>query len=109
MSASRYWTVFSIGVAAGAAVALAYAPQEGKKTRKQVKKKFEDTGDYLQDTAGNFSKQAGQYASKARDVAEDFSKQTGHYVSKVKDAAEDFSSTVGSVASKVSSKISDLT
>ena len=109
MSATRYWTVFSIGVAAGAAVALAYAPQEGKKTRKQVKKKLEETGDYLQDTAATVSKQAGQYVSKAKDVADDFSKQTGQYVSKVKDVAEDFSSTVGSVASKVSSKISDLT
>ena len=109
MSATRYWTVFSIGVAAGAAVALAYAPQEGKKTRKHLKKKFDETGDYLQDTAGNISKQAGQYVSKAKDVADDLSKQTGHYVSKVKDAADDFTSTVGSVASKVGSKIADLT
>ena len=34
MSATRYWAVFSLGVAAGAAAALIYAPQTGEKTRK---------------------------------------------------------------------------
>ena len=100
MSVIRYWTVFTIGVAAGAAVALAYAPQEGKKTRKQWKRTFDDTGDYLKDTADDFSKSASRYVSKAKDVAEDLSDQTEKYVSKVKDAAEDF----GKVASKVSSR-----
>ena len=51
MSMFRTWTVFSIGVAAGAAVALAYAPRTGDKTRKQWKRKLDDTGDYLKDTA----------------------------------------------------------
>jgi gas vesicle protein len=109
MSATRYWTIFAIGVAAGAAVALAYAPQEGKKTRKQLKRTLDDTGDYLRDTADDFSKQANRYASKAKDVAEDLSKQTGHYVSRVKDVAEDLGKTASSVASKVGSRLSDLT
>ena len=100
MSVIRYWTVFTIGVAAGAAVALAYAPQEGKKTRKQWKRTFDDTGDYIKDTADDLSKSASRYVSKAKDVAEDLSDQTEKYVSKVKDAAEDF----GKVASKVSSR-----
>ncbi len=100
MSVVRYWTVFTIGVAAGAAVALAYAPQEGKKTRKQLKRTLDDTSDYLKDTADDFSKQAGRYVSKAQDVAEDLSKTAGKYVSKAQDAAEDF----GKVASKVTSR-----
>lgn len=108
MSATRYWTVFVIGVAAGAAVALAYAPQEGTKTRKKLKRTFEETGDYIRDTADDLSKQASQYVSKAKDVADDISKQTTQYASKVKDAAEDFSKTAGSVVSKVGSRISDL-
>ena len=109
MSATRYWTVFSIGVAAGAAVALAYAPQEGKKTRKQVKRTLADTGDYLQDTAEDLSKQAGRYVSSAKDFADDLSKQTGKYASKVADAAEDLGKSASSVVNKVGSKISDLT
>jgi gas vesicle protein len=109
MSVARYWTIFAIGVAAGAAVALAYAPQEGKKTRKQLKRTFDETGDYIKDTAGDISKQASQYVSKAKDAAEDFSKQTTHYVSRVKDAAEDFSKAAGAVASRVGARISDLT
>ncbi len=100
MSVVRYWTVFTIGVAAGAAVALAYAPQEGKKTRKQLKRHLDDTSDYLRDTADDFSKQAGKYASKAQDVAEDFSKTAGKYVAKAQDVAEDF----GKTASKVTSR-----
>lgn len=109
MSATRYWTVFSIGVAAGAAVALAYAPQEGKKTRKQVKRTLSDTGDYLQDTAGDLSKQASKYVSSAKDFADDLSKQTGKYASKVADVAEDLGKSASSVVNKVGSKISDLT
>jgi len=109
MSVTRYWTIFAIGVAAGAAVALAYAPQEGKKTRKQLKRTFDDTGDYLRDTAGDFSKQASHYVAKAKDAADDFTKQTGQYVSRVKDAAEDFTKTASSVASRVGARISDLT
>jgi gas vesicle protein len=109
MSATRYWAIFAIGVAAGAAVALAYAPQEGKKTRKQLKKRFDETGDYLKDTADDFTKQAGHYVSKAKDAADDLSKQTSQYASRVRDVAEDFSKTASSVVSKVGSRLSDLT
>ena len=33
MSVVRYWAVFSLGVAAGAAAALIYAPQTGEKVQ----------------------------------------------------------------------------
>ena len=49
MSVVRYWAVFSLGVAAGAAAALIYAPQTGEKTRKQLKRNFEDASDYIKD------------------------------------------------------------
>ena len=38
MSAKNYWFAFGIGVTAGAAIALLYAPQTGTKTRKQLRK-----------------------------------------------------------------------
>ena len=41
------WIAFGIGAAAGAAVALLYAPQSGVKTRKQLRKSIVDAGDRL--------------------------------------------------------------
>lgn len=87
MSLFRYWTVFSIGVAAGAAVALAYAPRTGEKTRKQWKRKFDDTSDYIRDTADEFSKHATKVYSRARDVADDVSSQADSIARKVSKTA----------------------
>ena len=42
MSAKGYWLAFAIGVAAGAGVALLYAPQTGKSARKKLKNSLED-------------------------------------------------------------------
>jgi gas vesicle protein len=87
MSLFRYWTVFSIGVAAGAAVALAYAPRTGDKTRKQWKRKFDDTSDYIRDTADEFSKHATKVYSRARDVADDVASQADTVARRVSKAA----------------------
>ena len=46
MSVVRYWAVFALGVSAGAAAALIYAPQTGEKTRKQLKRRLEDASEY---------------------------------------------------------------
>jgi gas vesicle protein len=92
MSLFKYWTAFSIGVAAGAAVALAYAPRTGDKTRKQWKRKLDDTGDYLIDTADDFSKHATKVYSRARDVADDVASQANTFARK---------------ASKTASKVAD--
>lgn len=87
MSLFKYWIVFSVGVAAGAAVALAYAPRSGEKTRKQWKRKFEDTSDYLRDTADEFSKHANKAYSRARDVADDVTSQADSFARKVSKTA----------------------
>jgi gas vesicle protein len=87
MSLFKYWTAFSIGVAAGAAVALAYAPRTGDKTRKQWKRKLDDTGDYLKDTADDFSKHATKVYSRARDVADDMASQANTFARKASKTA----------------------
>lgn len=84
MSVFKYWTAFSIGVAAGTAVALAYAPRTGDKTRKQWKRKLDDTSDYLQ---SDFSKQANKVYSRAKDVAEDLASQADTFARKVSKTA----------------------
>jgi gas vesicle protein len=63
MSAKNYWFAFGIGVTAGAAIALLYAPQTGVKTRKQLRKGVEEAGDYLED-AGNYLKAQAERLSE---------------------------------------------
>ncbi|MGC2163228.1 MAG: YtxH domain-containing protein [Silvibacterium sp.] len=71
MSAARFWAVFSIGVAAGAAVALIYAPQTGVKTRRQLRRGLEDAGDYLKEAADTVSGHAEKYVKRGKDVVDD--------------------------------------
>ena len=72
-------TVFSIGVANGAAIALAYAPRTGDKTRKQWKRKIGDTSEYLRDTADDFAKHANKVYSQADDLARKVSKSANKF------------------------------
>jgi len=67
----KFWAVFTIGVAAGAAVALICAPQSGEKTRRQLKRKFEDAGDYLKDASETLSDHAEKAVKRGKDVWED--------------------------------------
>ncbi len=71
MNAAKFWAVFAIGVAAGAAVALLYAPQSGEKTRRQVRRKLEDASDYVRDTADTISERAGKAYKVGRGAVED--------------------------------------
>jgi gas vesicle protein len=67
MSAKNYWFAFGIGVTAGAAIALLYAPQTGVKTRRQLRKGVEDASDYLEDAA-NYLKEQAERLSKEAEV-----------------------------------------
>ncbi|HTV04662.1 MAG TPA: YtxH domain-containing protein [Acidobacteriaceae bacterium] len=70
ISALKLWAVFTIGVAAGAAVALIYAPQSGEKTRRQLRRGFEDAGEYLRDAADNISESAEKYVKRGKEIAD---------------------------------------
>ena len=63
MSAKNVWIAFGLGVSAGAAVALLYAPQAGDKTRRQLKRNIDDGVDYLEDAAA-YLKEQDDYLSK---------------------------------------------
>lgn len=67
MNTFKFWIVFTVGVASGAAVALICAPQTGVKTRKQLKRKLNDTGDYLKDQFDD----AGEYIKDQASVIGD--------------------------------------
>ncbi len=59
---------FLAGAAVGAAVALLYAPQSGKKTREYISAKAEEGRDYLVDRTKELKEQAGEYVEKGRDI-----------------------------------------
>jgi gas vesicle protein len=71
MSAVKFWAVFFIGVGAGAAVALIYAPQSGVRTRRQLRRGLDDAGDYLKDAAETIGDHAEKYVRRGKGVVND--------------------------------------
>lgn len=70
VNALKLWVAFTVGVGAGAAVALLYAPQSGEKTRRQLRRGIEDAGDYLRDAADNISESAEKYVKRGKEIAD---------------------------------------
>ena len=87
MSAKGIWIAFGLGVSAGAAVALLYAPQPGAKTRKQLRRNFDDGIDYLEDAAAYLKEQAENLSKEAQKTIKRTKGQVEDAVEKVTDAA----------------------
>ena len=90
MQSWKLWTAFGVGVAAGAAIALLYAPQAGDKTRKKLKRGIEDASDRIQSTAEDFGRHADEYGRQAERV-----------IQRGRDALDDTLSKASSVANKI--------
>ncbi len=86
MNTFKFWAAFSVGVAAGAIVALICAPQSGEKTRKQLRRTLEDAGGYVKDTASDLGDKASKAYKKGRETASDYSDDV---VSNLQSAAKD--------------------
>ena len=71
MNTWKFWAAFGVGVAAGAALALIYAPQSGERTRRQLRRSYNDASDYVRTTASDLGEQAGKYLKKSKDVVGD--------------------------------------
>ncbi len=65
-SATTALTFLFIGLGIGTLVALLFAPQSGKKTRKVLRRKYEDALDAVDD----WRDQAGEYVDRGRDYVE---------------------------------------
>jgi gas vesicle protein len=91
MDTWKFWMAFGVGVAAGAAVALLYAPQPGDRTRKQIKRGLEDASDQIKTTAEDLSEKAEHYGKHAERV-----------IRRGREVVDDTISKAGSVANKVS-------
>jgi gas vesicle protein len=80
----KFWAVFAVGVAAGATVALIYAPQSGEKTRRQLRRGFEDASDYIKDAADNIGDHAEKYIRRGKDVMGDVADSASNAVNAAK-------------------------
>ena len=89
MSVRGYWFAFAIGVTAGAAVALLYAPQTGAKTRRKLRSHMENAGDYLEDAGGYLKERADRLSSDAQNAVKIGKKR----VETISDAASDFATS----------------
>lgn len=67
----RFWAAFGIGVAAGAALALIYAPQTGARTRRQLRRGYEDASDYVRTTVGSVGDSATRYLKRGKETVGD--------------------------------------
>ena len=83
----KFWAVFSIGVAAGAAIALLSAPQAGDETRKQLKKKLDDATDYVKTTASDL----GDKATRGKGYTADLADKAATAVKQGREAAGQYS------------------
>jgi gas vesicle protein len=83
-NAIKFWAVFAVGVAAGASVALIYAPQSGEKTRRQLRRGFEDATDYLKDAADTLGDQAEKYVKRGKGIVDDVVDSASNAVSAAK-------------------------
>lgn len=87
MSAKGIWIAFGLGVAAGSAVALLYAPQTGDRTRRQLKKNINDGVDYLEDAAAYLKEQADYLSKEAQKTIKRTRGQVNDVVDRVTDVA----------------------
>jgi len=74
-------TFLLIGLGVGALSALLFAPQSGKATRKQLRRRYEDALDTVED----WTEQAGDMWDKGKDYAKDAKDRGAEYVSKAAD------------------------
>ena len=59
-------TMLLIGLGAGALTALLLAPQSGRRTRRMLRRKYEDAVESLNDRAGEWKERGSNWAETAR-------------------------------------------
>jgi gas vesicle protein len=97
MTGKNYWLAFGIGVAAGAAIALLYAPQSGARTRKQLRRGVEDAGDYLENAGDYLKEQAERFSREAHKAIDRAKGQVEAVVDKAGDVVSDTVKTAKSL------------
>ncbi len=89
MSNKSFWIAFLSGITAGAVVALLYAPQDGKTTRKKIGRAYEDAEDAVEDAADFLKDKAERLSKDATHAYKKGLKQLDEAYSKASDALND--------------------
>jgi gas vesicle protein len=89
MSNKSFWIAFISGITAGAVVALLYAPQDGKATRKKIGRAYDDAEDYVEDAADYLKDQAERLSKEASYAYKKGVKQIDEAYSKASDVLND--------------------
>lgn len=76
----RAITWFLAGMGVGAAVALLYAPQSGKETRRMIGRGAERSKDYLEDQATRLRERGKDLYDKGRDVAREVGEEASDLI-----------------------------
>ncbi len=66
---TSYLAFLLVGVGIGAGLALLFAPQSGKETRKYLARRAEDGKEYMTSMGREIRKQAGDVVGKGKDLA----------------------------------------
>lgn len=103
MSSKGVWIAFSIGVAAGAAVALLYAPQSGVRTRRQLRKNIDEGVGYLEDAADYLKEQAETLTKKAEGLSKEAQKTLQRTREQVETVVDRATGAMGSAVKGVQS------
>ena len=80
-STSTALTFLFIGLGIGTIVALLFAPQSGKRMRKNLRRRYEDA----LDTVGDLRDQAGEYVERGREWARDAKDKVSPIAKKFRD------------------------
>lgn len=75
MESPKFWTLlgaaFATGFLAGAGIALIYAPAEGRKTRRRLRRSLSDAGDSIMDFTGSIGSRAEDAIDRGRELVGD--------------------------------------
>ena len=108
MNTLKFWSIFAVGVAAGAVVALIYAPQSGEETRRQIREKYDETADSIRDRAGEFRDRASEWVDTASDYAGKASDFAGKFYKKGREVAEGYADDATAAGKRAARAAQDL-
>ena len=76
-NAAENMVMFLTGMAVGAGVTLLLAPQPGKKTRRQIRRKAEDAQSYMMDLGEDLISKGRDLVERGKEAAEETVKGLG--------------------------------
>lgn len=97
----KFWIGLAVGALVAGVAAALLTPQNGKSTRKKLRRGLEDFGDNLSDAADYLRDQAERLAKEAQQLIDASKSQIDEAV----ESAGDYARTAGAKVSKATSRL----